>query len=106
MIIRPAGTEDLAALAAFARRTYADAFGHSFSPEDLAAHLRDNLADGYFHQALAEDVFLLAESEGRLIASCSSVRYGSRPPRRDRRIGSCAGSMSSPNSRTRGPAAG
>ena len=37
------------------------------SPEDLAAHLRDNLADGYFHQALAEDVFLLAESEGRLI---------------------------------------
>lgn len=67
MIIRPAGTKDLAALAAFARRTYADAFGHSFRPEDLAAHLQGNLADGYFHQTLAEDVFLLAESEGRLI---------------------------------------
>jgi len=67
MIIRPAGTKDLAALMAFAHRTYADAFGHSFSPEDLAAHLQGNLAEGYFHQALAEDVFLLAESEGRLI---------------------------------------
>jgi len=67
MIIRPAGTKDVATLAAFARRTYADAFGHSFSAEDLAAHLATSLADGYFHQALAEDVFLLAESEGRLI---------------------------------------
>lgn len=67
MAIRRAETGDLAALAALARRTYADAFGHSFSPEDLAAHLERNLADGHFHQALAEDVFLLAESAGRLI---------------------------------------
>jgi ribosomal protein S18 acetylase RimI-like enzyme len=67
MAIRPAEAQDLAALAALARQTYVDAFGHSFSPEDLAAHLQGNLADGYFRQALAEDVFLLAEAAGRLI---------------------------------------
>jgi ribosomal protein S18 acetylase RimI-like enzyme len=67
MIIRPAGTEDLAALAALARQTYADAFGHSFSPSDLAAHLERNLADSCFRQAMAEDVFLLAEAAGRPI---------------------------------------
>ena len=66
MIVRPAGTDDLAALAALARQTYADAFGHSFSPSDLAAHLERSLADSYFRQAMAEDVFLLAEAAGRL----------------------------------------
>src|SRR5262249_2621955 len=67
MIIRPAGTKDLGALAAFARRTYADAFGHSFSPDDLAAHLAASLADDCFGAALTEDVILLAEEDGRLI---------------------------------------
>jgi ribosomal protein S18 acetylase RimI-like enzyme len=67
VIIRPARADDLAALSALARQTYADAFGHSFSAPDLAAHLESNLADGYFHQAFEEDVFLLAEAEGRLI---------------------------------------
>jgi len=67
MIIRSAGTEDLAVLAALARQTYAEAFGHSFSPSDLAAHLERNLADSYLRQAMAEDVFLLAEAAGRLI---------------------------------------
>ena len=67
MTIRRAEDADLAALAGLARRTYADAFGHSFSPSDLAAHLERNLADSYFRQAMAEDVFLLAEAAGRLI---------------------------------------
>ena len=59
--------DDVTALSALARQTYAEAFGHSFSPSDLAAHLESNLAEGYFRHALAEDVFLLAETEGRLI---------------------------------------
>ena len=67
MIIRPAGADDLVALSALARQTYADAFGHSFSAPDLAVHLDSNLSDDYFRWALAEDVFLLAETEGRLI---------------------------------------
>jgi len=65
--IRPAGRDDLAALSALARQTYADAFGHSFSAPDLAAHLESDLAESYFRQAFDEDVFLLAETEGRLI---------------------------------------
>jgi ribosomal protein S18 acetylase RimI-like enzyme len=67
VIIRPARTDDLAPLSALARQTYADAFGHSFSAPDLAAHLAQHLADGYFGHASREDVFLLAEAEGRLI---------------------------------------
>ena len=60
--------DDVTALSALARRTYAEAFGHSFSPSDLAAHLESNLAESYFRQALEEDVFLLAETDGLLIA--------------------------------------
>ena len=60
--------DDVTALSALARRTYAEAFGHSFSPSDLAAHLESNLAESCFRQVLEEDVFLLAETEGRLIA--------------------------------------
>jgi ribosomal protein S18 acetylase RimI-like enzyme len=67
VIIRPAGTDDLASLSALARQTYADAFGHSFSAPDLVAHLAHHLADGYFRQDFEEDVFLLAEAEGCLI---------------------------------------
>ena len=59
--------DDVTALSALARRTYAEAFGHSFSPSDLAAHLERNLAESCFRHALTEDVFLLAETEGRLI---------------------------------------
>jgi diamine N-acetyltransferase len=67
VIIRPAWRDDLAALSALARQTYADALGHSFSAPDLAAHLESGLADDYFRQAFEEDVFLLAEAEGRLV---------------------------------------
>ena len=67
MTIRRAEEADLPAVAALARQTYADAFGHSFSPSDLAAHLERNLAESCFRQAMAEDVFLLAEAAGRLI---------------------------------------
>jgi ribosomal protein S18 acetylase RimI-like enzyme len=65
--LRAAGTEDITALAALARHIYAEAFGPSFDAADLAAHLGTNLSDAYFRQAWEEDVFLLAEAEGRLI---------------------------------------
>jgi diamine N-acetyltransferase len=67
MIIRELESGDVAALAALARQTYADAFGHSFSAADLAAHLRNNLSDGYFRHAIEDDVFLGAQRGGRLI---------------------------------------
>lgn len=66
MIIRPAMPSEVGPLAALARATYTDAFDHSFSASDLAAHLETRLSDAYF-RAIAEDVFLFAEDEGRLI---------------------------------------
>ena len=60
IIIREAGAPDIPALAAFARLTYAKAFGASFAPADLEHHLTQRLSDAYFAQALHDDTFLLA----------------------------------------------
>jgi diamine N-acetyltransferase len=61
MIIRAVETGEIAALAELARRTFSEAFGHSFSTSDLA------LSDAYFRAAADVDVFLIAEIEARLI---------------------------------------
>ena len=60
IIIREAGAPDIAALAAFARLTYAKAFGASFAPADLDRHLTQHLCNTYFAQALHDDTFVLA----------------------------------------------
>jgi diamine N-acetyltransferase len=66
VLIRPVGHGDLAALGELARSSYSAAFGPTMSASDLAAHLRDNLADACFRRALEEDVILVAERSGRL----------------------------------------
>ena len=65
--IRKANAGDLGALPELARRTYAEAFGHSFKPSDLSAHIEGALSDRSFERYLAEDTFLLAVREGCLI---------------------------------------
>ena len=60
IIVREAGAPDIAVLAAFARLTYAMAFGASFAPGDLEQHLTQRLCDAYFAQASRDDTFLLA----------------------------------------------
>jgi ribosomal protein S18 acetylase RimI-like enzyme len=60
MIIRPAATDDISALAQFARETYARAFGASLAVSDLAHHLAHRLSDAYFADALRDDAILLA----------------------------------------------
>ena len=50
-----------------ARETYAAAFGSSMRPEDLAAHLGDNLSPTQFDRLLREDTFLVAEAGGELV---------------------------------------
>src|SRR5262249_10594087 len=67
MIIRPAEAGDVAALADLARRTFSDAFGHSLSAPDLAAHLQNNLSDAYFRAAVLADAFVLAEIDAHPI---------------------------------------
>jgi ribosomal protein S18 acetylase RimI-like enzyme len=65
--IRRAVADDLASLAALARKTYVDAFGHSFRAPDLKAHLEKNLSDDRFSRFLQEDVILVAERQGEMI---------------------------------------
>jgi ribosomal protein S18 acetylase RimI-like enzyme len=67
LLIRPATPEDAPALSALAVETYTEAFGHSFTPEDLAAHLARYLSPEAFLRALKRDIILLAEAEGGLI---------------------------------------
>jgi diamine N-acetyltransferase len=66
-IIRPVDAGEIAALSELARTTYSDAFGHTFSPSDLAFHLKTNLSDAYFRRAIDEDTFLVASTENRLV---------------------------------------
>ena len=65
--IRKVQAADLRPLSELARKTYADAFGHSLAPSDLAAHMESKLSDSCFEQYLAEDAFLLAEHDTRLV---------------------------------------
>ena len=89
VITRTAGDGDLEALSALARETYSDAFGHTFSATDLAAHFARRLSPESFAEALRGDVILVADAEGRLIgyaqfgaASCAGAREGDRELRR------------------------
>ncbi len=78
--------------------TYTAAFGHSFTPEDLAAHLARNLAPANVARFIAEDVVLVAEADGRLegfvqfgtagpeYAPGNDGRPGTAPPLCPRRI--------------------
>lgn len=67
ILLRPAVLEDVPALTDLAVTTYVAAFGHSFTPEDLAAHLAQNLAPANIARFVAEDVVLVAEAGGRLV---------------------------------------
>jgi ribosomal protein S18 acetylase RimI-like enzyme len=67
MIIRQAERSDARALSELAIATYADAFSHSLSAADLAAHLRENLAEACVERFIAADVVLLAAIEDRVV---------------------------------------
>jgi hypothetical protein len=89
MFIRTAGGGDLEALSALARETYSDAFGHTFSAADLAAHFARHLSPEAFAGTLREDTILVAEAENRLIgyaqfgaASCPGAQPGDQELRR------------------------
>lgn len=64
--IRPADHSDLVALAAFSVATYVAAFGHSFRPNDLAAHLADTLSEARWRQYFDEDRILVATDAGTI----------------------------------------
>ena len=67
LVIRNARQSDIATLSEFAIKTYSDAFGHTFTDADLAAHLKKNLTADSFSRILDDDVVLLAEVEDLLL---------------------------------------
>jgi diamine N-acetyltransferase len=65
--IRKADRNDLERLARLATVTYADAFGSSFSPEELQDRVQKTRSVEYFEKALEKDVILVAEDAGLLV---------------------------------------
>lgn len=64
---RQAEPTDAAALSGLAVETYVAAFGHSFEPSNLAAHLANNLSVACLDVILRRDVVLVAEEKERLV---------------------------------------
>jgi ribosomal protein S18 acetylase RimI-like enzyme len=67
LVIRDAQKSDVVALSELAIQTYSDAFGHTFSDSDLAAHVNTHLTPDHFSRILDEEVVLLAEAGDRMI---------------------------------------
>ena len=72
MTIREATPGDAAALGALARTSYAEAFGATMHPDDLAAHLEHELSSEKFWEMLHEDMFLLAETGEEIVGFLQS----------------------------------
>jgi hypothetical protein len=52
MKIRELQEDEVPALAGLAAKTYAETFGHSFTPEELQAQIRETRSEAYFRTAL------------------------------------------------------
>jgi ribosomal protein S18 acetylase RimI-like enzyme len=64
---REGGQKDIPQLTKVAQMTYMDAFGHSFQPEDLDAHLTANLSEIAFKEILSRDSILVAVDDEKII---------------------------------------
>jgi GNAT superfamily N-acetyltransferase len=69
MIYRDAGPDDAEALAELGRASFAETFGHLYSPDNLAAFLRTHSAESW-RAELADPAFVvrLAEEDGKAVA--------------------------------------
>jgi diamine N-acetyltransferase len=65
--IRKADRSDLENLSNLATVTYVDAFGGSFSPEELQDRIQKTRSVEYFEKALEKDVVLVAEDASLLV---------------------------------------
>jgi ribosomal protein S18 acetylase RimI-like enzyme len=72
MIYRPATLEDAPALATLGAETFIAAFGHLYTPEDLAAFLAQVHSPGPVAEEIAGDecTHCLVEDAGALVAYC------------------------------------
>ena len=69
---RAAKAEDAAALAALARETFVETFGHLYRPEDLNAFLDEHKTESAWDKALADPQsrVRVAEEDGALVGYC------------------------------------
>ncbi len=86
--IRYAQPGDVVRLIVLAQKTYVAAFGHSFTPSDLAAHLETELSAERMAAILLEDTVLVAEVDGQLVGflQCGKndiLRDGSTVPEQE-----------------------
>ncbi len=65
--VRTAEPDDIPALSILAKRTWADAFGYTVSPEEQAVELDEKRSERYFREAFSEDTILVAEQNGKLV---------------------------------------
>lgn len=61
--VRQARPGDIPALSALARHTYAETFGHSLTPEELAQQLGDTRSEACLAKALETGVILIAQDD-------------------------------------------
>ena len=59
MLVRRAGPDDAADLAALGARTFVESFGHLYSPQDLQAFLDDSHAQAAYAKLLADPAYAL-----------------------------------------------
>jgi ribosomal protein S18 acetylase RimI-like enzyme len=67
MIIQSPDLSQLQGLTELAQRTYTQAFGHSFSPQDLQAHVARHLSQTRIAQMMVEDQWLIAIQAGSML---------------------------------------
>lgn len=85
MILRPALHSDLETLVPFARTAFADAFGHLYATEDLAAFLDEYRARERYSKAIDDPdrLVTLAEEDGALLGYATVDVGGHFPERPD-----------------------
>lgn len=73
LILRAATPGDIAALARLGKASFVDAFGHMYSPADLAAFLEATKSEAAIAALIADPraVIQLAEQDGRLLGYCT-----------------------------------
>jgi hypothetical protein len=73
--VRQAELGDVAELSALAQRTWSDAFGAAFTPEDQTADAEARRSEAFFAAALADSVILVAQLDGVMVgyAKCGPV---------------------------------
>ncbi|KRA99428.1 hypothetical protein ASD83_02595 [Devosia sp. Root685] len=75
IVFRQAEQHDVARLRDLATETYVTAFGHSFEPSNLAAHLANNLSVPCFENILHRDVVLVAVQDDAFVGFLQFGHY-------------------------------